>query len=159
MSRTPYWADTNVNTVVTLGTQNNIDLMSSLTADEMRGTTIVRTIIKLNLFANPMSGVEGGAKLDQGIAVLDVDAFTAGAVPDPVNNVDRPPRGWLWRQSNMVFDDSTRVIPGTILREDIRSKRKLDGGKLILIQDGTAIMGAVFPIGVVGIIRILYLLP
>ena len=82
MPRRTAWEDELINFNVGDGNQASTQLMSTITADEARGTTLTRLIFELALYSTTVAGAWGTQLVDIGIAVLDEDAFTAGALPD-----------------------------------------------------------------------------
>ena len=137
MARRTAWEDELIDFNVSDAGQSSTQLMSTITADESRGTTLTRLIYELAVFSTTVAGAWGTQFLDLGIAVLDEDAFVAGALPDPNVEGAEPPRGWVWRTRCVVAQNGT----GTpiILRcvGDLRAQRKMDGGVLVLIANST----------------------
>ena len=159
MARRAAWADRLMDDSLTNGAQLIFDLMPSLDIDERTNITVVRQIIDLTLTPEPTSGVVGTMRADFGIGLVSVDAQVAGAVPEPSVQTDRPSQGWLWRWRGVVLDDTTQVPINTRVMADLRAKRRVSSGVLVMIADGTAISGTAFVVNVTGIIRTLFLLP
>ncbi len=159
MARTPFWGDALIGSSLGSGAQLVIDLLGNLSEDERRGITVVRQIIGLWMTPIPTSGVVGSMFVDVGIGVASEDAIIAGAVPDPNIGQDRPARGWLFRDRVVVVDDADNVVFPTVIKEDSKSKRRVDSGELFLVMNNTLNSGTGFTVRVAGLIRTLYLLP
>ena len=159
MARRSRWSDRLMNDSIGVSGSANFNLLPTMDIDERTAITVVRMIIHINAFASPTSGIIGVQRLDMGIGIVSVDALTAAAVPDPNDEDDRPSGGWLWRDRIPVLDDSIGVITPTISMGDIRAKRRVSSGQLILTAINTTTAGGGFSISLVGIIRTLVLLP
>ena len=83
MARRTTWEDDLVNLGVSSGSQGSTDLTVGLTADEKAGRTVTRLIGELGLASSTVAGAWGVQAVDIGIAIIDGDAFAAGALPDP----------------------------------------------------------------------------
>jgi len=101
-------------------------------------------------------GMQG---VDIGVGTAAIDAFSAGAVPDPGVNTDNPPDGWVWRDSLNVLAALSGPESAVIVREDLRSRRRMEDKELYLVVDNTNLLVASFGVKVAGLIRCLYLLP
>ena len=107
MARRTSWNDVFVDVTVATGSQNSASLETGLTADEKEGRTLTRLIGELSLVSNSVAGAYGVQTLDIGVAIIDGDAFTAGAFPDPESAADEPPRGWIFRTRCGVAQNGT----------------------------------------------------
>ena len=160
MARNPYWEDTIFSEAVVDNGDNLVSLVGGLSEDERRGMTIVRTLISLYGSPSVTSGVVGSMSLMAGIGVVNQQAFSAGtgSLPDPEINSERPPRGWIWKDAMGIMDDATTAQPLSVVKADIRSKRKVDAGIAYLHLANASRTGTDFTIRVTGLIRILYLM-
>jgi len=145
-SRDGYWLDTNVATQIASGADAAAQFLdNNLTIQELRGVTLIRTIIDLQVMTTTEGGVEGISSIFAGIGVSSREAFAAGtgALPSPDVNTDKPTLGWVWRS------------PGVQPRwqVDIRAARVLNNGRLYLVMQNTNIAGTGFSIQIVGMIR------
>ena len=155
MPRPTDWQDTVFNQSAVAGAQNSISLDGVLTAADLRGTTLIRTIIRLNLQSATVAGAWGSQRADIGIGIVSRDAFTAGSFPDPVTGDDKPPRGWVWRDSVGVAQNG---VGGPIIVRvdaDIRGARKIENGRLVLVWNNTNILGTSAVLQLYGLIRVL----
>ncbi len=159
MARRTKWSDRVTNDSISSGAQSLFNLMGSLDIDERQGITTIRFIIHLFGLATVTSGAIGVQKVDFGIGLVSSDSLAASAVPDPLTNTARPVGGWLWRDTIPVLDDSTHSMPPIEIKYDIRTGRKMQGGELIMIVNNTPVSGTAFSVRLVGVIRILFLLP
>ena len=162
MARTPYWADNIVlENVPVSGGSDNVDLFPGLSRDERRGITVVRLLIDLQVSPLVLDGVNAQQLAMMGIGVSSFEAFAvAGALPDPNQETDRPPRGWLWRSVLKVAHVPDALVMPVRAQADVRAKRRVDDGVLflrIINVDRTGVTP--FEIAVDGLIRVLYLLP
>ena len=153
------WIDTIVNSLVTIGTQDRIDLMGTWDTDESRGMTVARLIICITAVPNPIGGVLGVVQIHGGIGVYSQEAATAGVLPDPNQAADYPQRGWLWRCGYAVIDDPTPGYPVPLIQADVHAGRKLDTGEAWLSLATTAGHGTAFSVQFYGLVRMLVHLP
>ena len=74
--------------------QTSLNLYSTqvITASQIKGFTITRTLVDLRLKAD---SVVQQVTLAWGLVLINADAASAAVFPDPVDNSDRP--GWLAR--------------------------------------------------------------
>ena len=159
MARRADWADSEVNSVVASGAQLVGSLMGGISTEGSRGMTVVRTILTLSIIP-PVAVSDGHQRMSMGIGVISQEGFGAGVVPDANSVLDRPPRGWLWREQLVCVGAASMVSHApAVFRADIRGKRKVDNGELVIIIDNDPIDGTAFGVRVVGMIRIVFLLP
>ena len=160
MARRTRWSDRFIDDVIASNGQANANLLPALDIDERDGITVARLIIHLTALPSPVSGVIGVQTIDYGIGLVSADALTAGIVPDPQTQTDRPSGGWLWRDRVGIVDDTVHVAPVSgVSIADLRAKRRVSSGELILTMDNLPASGTVFSVRVVGIVRTLILLP
>ena len=154
------WVDTLFDTTTQDGTPDVIDLMGSISTDEARGWTLVRTLVELAIIPAVPGAADGQQVVDLGLGVTSREAFLASAVPDPNVSGDQTTRGWVWRHRCLVLQDTAGALTPTICRGDFRSQRKLDerGNTFIHIMNQTT-GGTAFSVVTIGLIRCLYLLP
>ncbi len=159
MPRQMDWIDTRIGLQAATGAQNNTDVDGGNTQVVQRGTTIIRTIISLDVYSISVAGAWGIQVVDLAIGVTDREAFSASVLPDPNQDTDKPARGWLWRTSVVV---SQNGVGGQVLhpvRADIRGARKLDLGRAYIVMNNTTVLGTSFTAEVRGLVRVLMKLP
>ena len=159
MPRATDWIDTLVNTTVATGAQSRTDLVSGIGAIDLRGATVIRTLLSLSFMSSSIAGAYGGQRIDLGILIASREAEAAGVVPDPGVAGDHPPRGWLYRTSRVVAQNGSGMDPLLHVSADIRAARKVEQGKVILVIDNEAVSGTSFTYHVDGLIRLLIKLP
>jgi len=150
------WQDRLVNASITSGGNLENDVMSDLSKDENRGSTIVRVIGDLTMYSATTAGAWGAQNLDIGLGILERDAMIAGIVPDPNNSTDSPARGWLFRTRCTVFQNGVGTPIGIKCMFDIRAQRRVNAGTLAVMYTNTNAIGASFTVLVSGIFRVLY---
>ncbi len=124
--------------------------------------TLTRMIVHLQMLPTTRGVSDETSLLDVGIGLVGQDAFSAGAVPDPVVQGDRPISDWVWRDRFLIedrFDDNDTYHVFTDVRVDLKGQRKIGEGELVLIMDNNASSGNGFTISVFGLIRCLFKLP
>jgi len=159
MPRSTDWVDTVIGTLVASGAQNLQTLITGLTPADMRGATLIRTLIMLSLSSNTVAGAWGVQRLDLGIGIASQEAFAAGAVPDPQVSGDKPPRGWVYRASHGVAQNGVGTPVVSSLSADIRGARKIENGELYLVIDNVGVQGTAMGVNVQGLVRCLIKLP
>ena len=166
MPRTPYWIDTLVSTQLATGGVGAPFIDQDPSQGDARGVTLERIVLHLQFATTTEGGVEGLSVIDAGIGVASREAFALGVsgLPDPQSALERPARGWLWRDRIMVretIQGTNLVSPGSIaeVRLDLRAKRKIDDGRMYLSLTNGILAGTGFAIQVSGIVRVLCLLP
>ena len=157
MPRPTDWIDTIVNLSSTSGGQDQMSLMTGVAPVNMRGMTLIRTIVRLHLASTTVAGAWGTMHNMLAIGVASQEAFAASVLPDPQVATDKPPRGWILRTSVAVDQNGGAGLPITsTLAADIRSGRKVENGEVFLIQRNDFIAGTAFTVRVFGLIRCLY---
>ncbi len=159
MPRMTDWMDTLVDLTPAPGGQDSVSLLTGLSIADMRGATLIRTIIRLAVGSTTVAGAWGTERLDLAIGIISKEAFAAGAFPDPNVSTDKPPRGWVWRTSVMATQNGAGARLETVLEGDIRGARKIEGGELFIIGQTTNLLGTAFTPTVIGLVRVLYKLP
>ena len=158
MPRRSMWHDSPLSMSVTSGAQNEEDLWSETDAD-MRGHTVVRVIINVDLASTTVSGAWGTQLVDLGIGMISTEAIGASVFPDPNIDSERPQGGWMYRTRRIVAQNGTGTPVVYTVGADIRSARKVDQVKLFLIVNNNVNRGTSFAIDVSGMIRVLSLMP
>ena len=102
MARTPYWSDDLVNFDIQSGQQAQSDLTGSMSSTDRRGTTVIRTIVRLDLIAAIPNVGNGEQAVCLGIGMASKESYSASILPDPNTEADRPLRGWSWRDVYLV---------------------------------------------------------
>jgi len=159
MPRMTDWIDTVLALSIPTGGQANLSLITGAAPINMRGVTLIRTIINLNIISETTAGAWGIQQLDMAIGITSQEAFAAGTLPDPVTSGDKPSRGWIWRDSVGVSQNG--VAGGVLVRvqQDIRGARKIENGELFIVCNSTARQGTTFQSQLFGVIRCLMKLP
>ena len=156
MPRPTDWIDTRVNLTIASPSQGRQSLMTGVAPVNMRGMTLIRTIISLGMYSASIAGAWGVQNCDIGIGVASQEAFAAGVVPDPSADADKPPRGWVYRTSKVVGQNGAGAPIVTVLEADIRGARKIENGELYIVVDNALLLGTSFSVSIDGLIRTLY---
>ena len=157
MPRRRQWEDFLFDLDLTNGSRSITDL-TRVDADEAKGMTLVRIILKLEAVELAVDGeIAAAMMVSAGIGVTGLEAIDLGvtAVAHPGTATEIPPSGWMWRDRMLVISGGqTR----SVFTADLRSQRKLlYGGPFLTIANDPQ-QGTAFTISVVGIVRCLYLL-
>ncbi len=155
MPRQMDWIDTRIGFTLATGFQFGTDIDGGSTQVVQRGTTIIRTIIKLGMSSNSVAGAWGLQLIDMAIGIGDREAFSAGIFPDPNTDTDKPARGWMWRTSELLSQNGVGSPVVTTVQADIRGARKIDLGRAYIVFDNTAVQGTPFTATIRGLIRTL----
>ena len=156
MPRMTDWIDTSVGFTIATSAQTSLSLMTGVAPVNMRGMTLIRTILTLDCFSVTTAGAWGVQILSIGIGVASQEAFAAGVFPDPNTMTDKPPRGWVYRTSRCVAQNGASAPVIMEIRADIRGARKIENGELYIVVDNDPIVGTTFTARVQGLARTLY---
>jgi len=156
MARPTDWIDTILDRDVLTATNGAVSLMTGVLPHDMRGMTVIRTILALGVQSTTVAGAWGTARVDIAIGVASQEAFGAGVLPDPNVANDKPPRGWVYRTSLLVSQNGTGHPVGHQVMADIRGARKIENGELYIIVHNTPLFATAFTINFSGLIRTLY---
>ncbi len=156
MARPTDWIDTLVSLNPTTGGQDFQSLMTGVAPVNMRGMTVIRTIISLGMISTTTAGAWGAQRMDVAIGIASQEAFAAGVLSDPQTGTDKPPRGWVWRTSKVVTQNGVGSVVVHDLMADIRGARKVENGELYIIANNLALEGTAFNVDVHGLVRTLY---
>ncbi len=159
MARVTDWIDTLFQLQPTSGGQAFISLVTGAAPINMRGVTLIRTIISIGIASQSIAGAYGVQAADLAIGVASQESFAAGSLPDPQTATDKPPYGWVWRTRKIVAQNGAGSPIVVVIDADIRGARKIQNGEVYLIVNNTAIVGTAFTMEVTGIVRLLTLLP
>jgi len=137
------------------------DILSQIAQTDKVGLTLIRTLLHLFIQPTSMFGTVGLQALDFAIGVFEEDAFAAGALPDLNVEGERPPRGWAWKERCLVPGHTTAgAVDSTVhIERDLKSRRRIDDGDLLLIVNNNSAQGSAFNVTVEGEIRCLLTLP
>ena len=156
MARPTDWVDTIIApSAFASGLQTNASLVADLTAADLRGTTVVRTLVRLGLASSTVAGAWGVNRIDLAIGICSREAFAAGVFPDPNVGSEKPPRGWLWRTSVLASQNGSGGPIVTDVIADIRGGRKIENGVVYLVVNNSNFVGTTFSILVQGLVRLL----
>ncbi len=89
--RTVEWHNTNLNQLLTSGSQISLELSAGIAQDEVKGMTVMRVIVDL---VAQLSVAGTGGLVSMGIAMVAEEAVTAGGIPD--TNVEANEASWMW---------------------------------------------------------------
>ena len=163
-SRPRAWADQRFN-AETLNVTGNIlaDLLEN--APTMDTLTAVRIIGDIMVEYDPMSTHSDQLNvIDVGVGVTSVEAFAVGimGVPQPHNETEYPPRGWLYVATQSVMNSITTGAEAAVMRAarfqfDLRAMRRVDKGILFLAIQSSAGKGTGITTLVTGRVRTLCL--
>jgi len=139
------WADRrfDVSSLVAAVPQSFNLLQNAPTVDTL---TAVRVIGDLTFQYSPNSTiVDSLSKVDVGVGVTSLEAFTVGgaSLPNPSDENQYPPRGWLYVSTQPVYQqaESTGVINAVArFQFDLRAMRKVDKGVLFLTMEQNNIL-------------------
>ena len=162
MPRRRQWIDTVMNTVlVTAPTDLTVVLTTGLPDNELKGTTLVRLLIQLQLFLSDVLDDTGVQLMSMGIGLAGQEAIQASGtgIANPGTEDEFPSSGWLWRVRHAVIADATPGFPTPNIDKDIRAQRKLMYGAPFIRFNNANSQGTPFSVQIVGVIRALYLLP
>ncbi len=159
MPRRRQWFDFIINDTITNGRLFTQTLLTG-DVDETKGMTLVRTIVSLDVVADPLMAVSGVQRVAFGIGIASQDALAVGGVSlaNPTVETDKPMTGWIWRDMRAVVDDPVPGYPWPHLAVDIRSARKVMYGAPFLRIANNANQGTAFSVEVIGMVRCLFLL-
>jgi len=154
------WVDQILSMAVASGAQG-IQQTSPALADlplRLERFTAIRTIIGIDIGPTVRDPGEGDQLVTLGIGVVTQEALVANVVPDPNSATDFPQRGWMWRARYRVYavavDDQN--VARVRVDLDLRSQRKVENGKVVLIVNNDANLGVATSITVHGVIRMLF---
>ncbi len=150
------WIDTLIDQDVLSASGQHESLMTGVAPVNMRGMTLIRTIISLHVQSTTVAGAWGAQQLDIAIGVASQEAFASGSLPDPATATDKPARGWVWRHAQVVAQNGVGSVVTFPMFADIRGARKIENGELYLIMDNSPIQGTAFGINISGLVRTLY---
>ncbi len=155
MARPTDWVDTLISFSVANAGQTNTSLITGLSPADMRGATLIRTLVKFGFASQTVAGAWGVQEINLAIGVASQEAFAAGVLPDPNVPTDKPPRGWVYRSAQMVSQNGVGTQIDRSMQADIRGARKIENGELFLIATSTAISGTTFTTDIIGLVRTL----
>ena len=154
-----FWVDTNASlTVTSAGGQSSLITTVGLTNSRFLQATLLRTIIGFDIAHAVHDSGEGSQLFSIGIGISG-DTVTAGSLPDPEDDADFPPRGWIWKARYRIWGFAADQ-PAVFTRRvdlDIRAMRKLDNGEGFMIATNADNEGVASAITVRGLIRQLWL--
>jgi len=130
-------------------------LVNAPTVDTL---TAVRIIMDLEVGHSVTSTVDAFNVHSVGIGVTSREAFAAAVIPDPEQDSQYPPRGWLYVANKAVRSHQDQGSTKTQARfvVDLRAMRKIDKGVLYLAQSNNAVVQTL-SVDVVGRVRVLCL--
>jgi len=156
MARATDWIDTILNLAPAAGGgAASLSLDGVLTAADLRGATVIRTIVRLNVSSTSVAGAWGVQRVDMAIGIASREAFTATVFPDPGTGTERPPRGWIWRDDITVGQNGIGTPIVTRVVADLRASRKIENGRIFIIADNNDMDGTAFAVRLTGLVRLL----
>ncbi len=156
------WADEIYSSTVVPGTPFKRDLLAN--APTMDTLTVVRLIGYLDIGIAITSEIEFSQRIDVGIGVASVEAFSVGgtSLPSPKIEAQAPPRGWLYAATKLCwqFKGGTEGQQrfNAIFEFDLGAMRKVDKGTLFIRIDNTDEAGTSSTVSIIGRTRALCLL-
>ncbi len=150
------WMDTVITLNPTNGGSDNVSLITGAAPINMRGATLIRTLVRLDFSSATVAGAWGIHECQFAIGIASQEAFAAGVLPDPRTATDKPPRGWVYRSAAGVMQNGAtggQIV--TAVQADIRGARKIENGEVYLIVDSDATAGTAFTVNVRGLVRML----
>ena len=133
------WSDTIISTVV-VNSVIAIDLLAN--SIRLDTHTVIRTLIDVMVVpADGFEAVNSTMRVDLGIGVTSVEAFVNDDVPDPAQDGDYPPRGWVYAVTGTYYKGIAADDPSHFPRlvADIRSSRRVDKGRLFVKLNSTLV--------------------
>ena len=122
MPRRTRWLDDFAAVSPSASGQATAELDTPLAAEtHVQGYTIVRVILRLDAQITTL-GARGS--LSYGLVLMDIDAVSAGAFPDP-SGVDEVP--WLLRDRIVMTRDADAGPQDLVMNYDLRAMRKYTG--------------------------------
>ena len=159
MARKTWWQDRLIDVTVGAASQSTVDLLLNVSSDESRGLTLTRMILALILYSDTVAGAYGVQSVDLGIGLIDRDAASASAFPDPNSQDDAPPGNWVFRKRCVCAQNGAGAPVLYSCEVDLRAMRKVQEGQLTLIVNNTSVTGTAFQVHILGSARSLLLLP
>jgi len=156
MPRPTDWIDTTPSFITPTGGQSFQSLMIGVAPVNMRGMTLIRTILSMTFSSTTVAGAWGRQSVHLAIGVASQEAFAAGALPDPAVPTDKPPRGWVYKTHVGVGQNGAGAAINVDIHADIRGARKIENGELYIIVDNIFIVGTTFSVQMTGLVRTLY---
>ncbi len=153
------WVDTLISITVASGAQGFQSLMTGLAPVNLRGVTVIRTIVRLGISSVTVAGAWGTQLSSMAIGITSQEAFAAGVLPDPSVATDKPPRGWMYRTQEKIAQNGIGSVVVYPVGGDIRGARKVENGEVFFVVDNGVSAGTSFSIHVHGLIRQLMKLP
>ena len=155
MPRPTDWVDTRFASNVLNNGNRPVSLLTGMNPVDLRGSTLIRTIIALDFASETVAGAWGVQHIDLAIGIASQESFAADVLPDPDSSSDKPSRGWIYRTALMVAQNSTGspVVYG--VRADVRGSRKIENGELFITMDNNAVQGTSFTVLISGVVRCL----
>ena len=115
-------------TALASGNQVEKDLLSGMSTDDRKGSTITRVIVDLVITADTLNQK---TFTSYGLCMVNLDAFAAGAVPDADSNVDRA--DWLLRGRSRNYMTQLSGTSDAFVRSyDLRAQRVLRSEEMTL---------------------------
>ena len=156
------WQDTLIDATLVEAGQAGISLLGDFTQIDTEGMTLTRLLMRLTVqqVVSSIGTANETSLYDMGIGIIEQDAFAAAVFPDPNVQNDQPPRGWVYRARVGLTD--VAAVPSwdpQFLQEDLRGRRVVGNGELVLIHNNNASIGNGFTMHITGLIRSLFLLP
>ena len=156
------WFDTLLNDDVASAAQVVI-LMgapgASVTERRVQQYTLLRSILSFDIMPTVRDSGEGDQQVSLGMGVVSTESAASAAVPDPETPTDYPIRGWVWRNRYRIYASAAddQNVDHVRVETDLRGKRKIENGQMVLIVKNTSNQGTATPVTLTGIIRLLYL--
>jgi len=161
MVRRSRWVDVAFNQVLTNASENLFDMLDGMAPVDVAGTTLVRSIYRLDFYTNSLTTAAGIQNISIGSGITSREAFTSGSVSiaDPDDGDEAPMSGWIFRTRGAVHADPDSPLPPWRVDADIRGMRKIDRGQLFLKINNVAQLGTAQSVKMTGLTRSLILLP
>ncbi len=126
-------------------TQGAVELLGITAPIDMKGHTLLRSIIRMTMLVQQDEAVGDTIRLDYGLVMLNRDAATASAFPDPEDPVDQA--DWLMLDHAVLVSSSLdENAPANFVNRtyDLSAQRKFgnrDAG-LFLVFNNATLVGA-----------------
>jgi len=116
---------------------------------------------RISYVSTTVAGAWGQAAISLGMGMCSREAFATvpPTVPDPNNEVEQPPRGWIYRDRVTVGQTAVGGESIYTIEFDIRAQRRLDEARIYIVHNNDPLQGTTFGVRANGIIRCLFKLP
>ena len=158
--RRTVWVDSDIDEATPSAQGDDPNLLGNILTSNM-SLTLVRLIVRLDVFVTNPYTVEGQQEVGLGIGLYPLEALEGQSLANPLTSNEFPGGGWLWRTQYVLFDrlvaEAVPMLGGLVrIDMDLRAMRKVERSEIVLNIRNTALSGSAFTIRTVGVIRMLF---